>query len=350
MSFSALGANKDRAGQAGAGELLINPWGRSGGLFGLNCANVTGIEAMKSNIAGLTSIERTEVGFAHTRYLAGTGMGVSNLGLGLNLGEVGVLGVNIMNFGYGDIPITTATSPEGGLGTYKPSFLNLSVGLAHKFSESMSAGLSATYVNQSISSIRASAVGFDAGVEYKSGKRDNLHLGITLRNVGTNIRFAGDGFSFNGKTPDLSTELTVQQRTEKFALPSQLSIGAAYDFYLDESKISPDDKDAKPSHRLTPMFSFISNTFSNDWLGLAVEYAFKEKFMARASYRYENGITSTDNATTFFTGLAAGATFQTNIGENESGPALAIDYAYKMTNIANGVHTVGVRLMLAGKK
>lgn len=351
IASSVFAGNKDRVGQAGAGELLINPWGRSGGLFGLNCSNVTGVEAMKCNIGGLANTKRTEIGLAHTRYLAGTGMSISNLAVAHNLGEVGVLGVNIMSFGFGDIPITTTSSPEGGIGTYKPSFLNMSVGLGHTFSKNMNAGLSVTYINQSISNIRASAVGFDAGVQYTNGKRDNLHIGIALRNVGTNLRFTGDGFSFNGKSPDLATEITVAQRSEKFSLPSQLSIGVGYDFYLDEKKAGTDadGKGTQPQHRLTPVFSFISNAFMNDWLGIGAEYAFKEKFMVRASYRYENDITSTDNTTTFYTGLAAGVTFQTKVSDKGNAPGLAIDYGFKMTNISNGVHTVGLRMTLSAK-
>lgn len=351
IATSVFAANKDRAGQAGAGELLLNPWGRSGGLFGLNCANVMGVEAMKCNIGGLANTKRTEIGLAHTRYLAGTGMSISDLAVAHNLGEVGVLGVNIMSFGFGEIPITTTTSPEGGIGTYKPNFLNLSIGLGHTFSKNMNAGLSVTYINQSISNIKASAVGFDAGVQYTNGKRDNLHIGIALRNVGTNLRFTGDGFSFNGKSPDLSTEITVAQRSEKFSLPSQLSIGVGYDFYLDENKAvaEAESKGSQPQHRLTPMFSFISNAFTNDWLGVGAEYAYKEKFMLRASYRYEKDITSKDKTTTFYTGLAAGVTFQTKISEKGSAPGLAIDYGFKMTNISNGVHTLGLRLTLASK-
>ena len=267
VSFQSFAANKDRTGQAGAGELLLNPWGRSSGLFGLNCANVWGVEAMKCNIGGLARVDKTEIAFAHTRYLAGTGMSISDVAIAQNLGEVGVLGVNLMSFGYGEIPITTTTSPEGGIGTYKPNFLNMSVGLGHTFSKNMTAGMNVTYVNQSISNIHASALGFDAGVQYTNGKRDNLHLGITLRNVGTNLRFSGDGFSFNGKSPDLSSEITVQQRSEKFALPSQLCIGVAYDFYLDEHRTEPAEGekkgDSKPKHRLTPVVSFISNAYSN---------------------------------------------------------------------------------------
>ncbi len=38
-----LAGNKDRTGQAGAGELLINPWARSSGWGGVNTANSRGL-------------------------------------------------------------------------------------------------------------------------------------------------------------------------------------------------------------------------------------------------------------------------------------------------------------------
>lgn len=345
ITSTAFAGNRDRSGQAGAGELLLNPWARSSGLFGLNGSYVSGIEAMKCNIAGLANTPKTEVGLAHTRYLAGTGMSISNIGIAQNLGDIGVLGVNIMSFGFGDIPITTETSPEGGIGNYKPSFINFSVGLGHSFSKNMSAGFSATFVNEAISNISASALGFDAGVQYTNGKRNNLHIGVALRNVGTNLRFNGDGFSFNGTSPDFAKQVTVQSRSDKASLPSQLNIAASYDFYLDEKKVEGTEN--KPEHRLSPMFSFISNAFNSDWLGLGFEYAYKEKLMLRAAYRYETAITDKTNNTTLYTGLSAGITLQTKISSGNNAHALAIDYGFKPTRVANGVHVLGLRLNLA---
>lgn len=355
LAMQALAGNKDRTGQGGAGELLLNPWGVSGGLFGLNCASVSGIEAMKSNIAGLANTPRTEIGIAHTRYLAGTGMSINNIGIAQNVGEVGVLGVNIMSFGYGSIPITTESSPEGGIGEYKPQFVNLSVGLGHTFSPQMSAGLNVTYVNEAISNIKASAVGFDAGVQYKNGKKDNFHIGITLRNVGTNMRFQGDGLSFNGTSPDFAKVVTVQSRSDKTSLPSQLAIGTSYDFYLDANSKKDEKKEGsteetKMNHRLTAMFSFISNAFNNDWTGLGLEYAFKEKFMLRAAYRYEKEITNSATSTTFYSGLSAGLSLQTALSKDESAPTICLDYAFKPTRIGGGVHVVGLRMALKSKK
>ncbi len=346
MSATVFAGNKDRTGQAGAGELLLNPWARSGGLFGLNCANVSGLEAMKCNVAGLAKTPKTEIGIAHTRYLSGTGMSISNVGIAQNLGDAGVLGVNIMSFGFGDIPITTENSPEGGIGDYKPNFLNFSVGLGRTFSKNMCAGINVTYINEAISNIKASALGFDAGVQYTNGKRDNLHIGISLRNVGTNLRFSGDGFSFNGTSPDFAKEITTQSRSEKFSLPSQLNIATAYDFYLDEKKTGMGEaaSEEMPKHRLTAMLSFISNAYNSDWLGVGAEYAFKEKFMLRAAYRYESLIGDKEETTTMYSGISAGITFQTKFSSKENAPSVAIDYGYKPTRIASGVHVVGLRL------
>ena len=52
LSTSSFAGNKDRAGQAGASQLLINPWARSSGWAGANSASVTGLEATYTNIAG----------------------------------------------------------------------------------------------------------------------------------------------------------------------------------------------------------------------------------------------------------------------------------------------------------
>ena len=58
--------NEQRAGQAGASELLINPWARSSGWAGANIAGIRGVESMFSNVAGLAFTEKTELIFSST--------------------------------------------------------------------------------------------------------------------------------------------------------------------------------------------------------------------------------------------------------------------------------------------
>ena len=70
VSFSqSFGGNPQRAGQAGASELLINPWARSSGLGGSNIASIRGLEGIYSNVAGLAFTEKTELIFSQTSWL-----------------------------------------------------------------------------------------------------------------------------------------------------------------------------------------------------------------------------------------------------------------------------------------
>ncbi len=348
LSVPAIAGNKDRVGQAGASELLINPWGQSTGLFGMNTSYVRGIEAMKTNIAGLSYVEGTEVGFAHSIYLKGSNVSVSNLAIAQRVGNIGVFGLNVMSMGFGEITVTDYNNPEG-TGTYKPQFLNFQLGFSKAFSNSIRAGIAATFVSEQVSSIRANGACFDAGVQYITGKRDNFHFGVTLRNVGTNMRFSGTGFAFNTEMPQNPTGQNFFAHTpaEKFEMPTYLNFGVSYDFYLDEKRLKSEDD--LPQHRASVMANFTSNSFNNDYFGGGVEYAFRETFMVRGAYRYESGINSAESSTTFYTGVSAGATVQKGIGEN--GPILAIDYSYRPTvRPNNGVHTFSVRLMTRARK
>ncbi len=342
MSFNSFAGNKDRTGQAGAPELLINPWARSTGLFGLNTASVMGVEAMKSNIAGLAQDTTTEIGLSHGIYLSGTSITINDLAVAQNIGNAGVIGVNIMSMGFGDIPATDYYNPEG-YGTYHPQFLNVQVGYAKQFSSHISAGFAATYVSEQISNISALGLAFDGGIQYVTGKRDNFHFGITLRNLGTNMRFTGTGFSINADAPQSTPAfaVTAQYPSDKFEMPTYLNIGASYDLYLDEHHTS--SKDNAPMHRLSIIGDFTSNSFNNDYIGLGAEYCFRNLFMLRAAYRYENGIGNPATSTTMYMGLAAGATIQHRI--SDKGPMLAFDYSYRPTERpANGVHMLSLRL------
>ena len=72
----AQAGNPDRAGSAGASELLINPWARSSGWAGSNMASIRGLEALYLNVAGTAFTTRTEMLFARTDWAKGTDMGI----------------------------------------------------------------------------------------------------------------------------------------------------------------------------------------------------------------------------------------------------------------------------------
>lgn len=346
LSVQVFAGNKDRTGQAGATELLINPWAQSTGLFFQNTATVKGLEAMKTNIGGLAYVDKLEIGIANSQYLAGIGVSVNNLGIAQKLGSVGVIGLNIASMGFGEITVTDFNNPEGNGSKFRPQFFNIQVGFAKEFSNSIHAGIGVTYVTEQIADARASGAAFEAGVQYSAGKRDNFHLGITLRNVGTNMKFSGAGFGISSEAPESEAyQLNRLTPTQPFQMPTYLAIGLAYDIFLDEGRMKEGQQ--KPYHRVTILGNFTSNSFLNDYLGGGLEYSFKEMFMLRGAYRYEKDIFN-ENSSTMYTGLSAGATIQKQF---KNGTKLGIDYSYRPTQRpANGVHVVSLRFSTPSRK
>jgi hypothetical protein len=137
--------NPDRQGEAGAYELLLNPWARSAGLNLMNTAMVTGVEATFHNVAGLSRINNTEFGLTHSIYLQGTGLGINSLALATKMGSSGALGINLTALSFGKIPVTTTGEPEGTGATYSPTFFNLGISYAKTFENKVSVGLTQAY-------------------------------------------------------------------------------------------------------------------------------------------------------------------------------------------------------------
>jgi hypothetical protein len=330
--------NKDRAGQAGATELLINPFARSSGWAGSNTAGIRGLEAMYSNVSGIAFTPHTELMFCHTNWLVGTGIGINSFGFTQKVGATSAIGLGVMSMDFGDIQITTTDLPEGGIGTFHPTYTNIGLSFAKGFSESIYGGVVVKAISESIADVAARGVALDAGIQYVSGKYQQIKFGISLRNVGPRMRFSGDGLSFKGVAPSGVYAMTLEQRSADFDLPTMLNIGTSYDFYFSQ------DSTSRKNHRITVAGTFTSNSFSKDEFKAGVEYAWKSMFMVRGGYTYEKGITKIEDRTTCFTGLSFGATVELPFGKH--GSTFGIDYSYRATDPFQGVHSFGARINL----
>lgn len=332
-SVPAMAGNPDRAGSAGATQLLINPWARSSGWGMANSASLRGVESMFGNVAGLSRVNRTEVLFTNARWLSGSGVNINSIGVGQKLGGSGVLGLTVTSIGFGELEVTTVDIPEGGRGTFRPSMSNIGLAYSKAFSNSIHGGMLVRVVSESISNVRSSGVAFDAGIQYVTGPLDNVHFGISLKNVGPAMAFAGDGLAVQGLLTQSEYQLTLEQRSAQFEIPSFLTIAAAYDWHINDM------------HRLSFAGTFVSNSFTKDQGLLGLEYGFRKMVHLRAGYLYEQGIASDTDRTTVFTGLSAGLSVDFPFG-NDKGSSVAIDYGYRATNPFAGVHCIGLRVTL----
>ena len=337
-----MAGNEDRAGQAGANELLINPWARSGGWGGANAAIVKNVEAMSLNVGGLSFCKGTEVTFAHSQWLKGSGININALGLAQKVGESGALGISLVSLDFGNIERTTEKNPDGGNGNFTPQFFTIGLAYSKEFSNSIHGGITVRAISEAIADVKSQGIALDAGIEYVTGfnkERNNLKFGIALRNVGAPMKFDGEGLSYrndnsnaSGGTVDIN--VLQQQKADRFELPSLVNIGAAYDIKAGED------------HRFTPAITFTSNSFIRDQFALGLEYGFKNLFMIRGGYTFDkkdkNAII--DYQISALLGPSAGISLQLPLGK--SGKYFGIDYSYRATKTFDGTHTFGARFVL----
>jgi len=326
VNASTYAGNPDRQGEAGASELLLNPWAKSAGLHGMTTSSVTGVESMRLNIAGLGRIEGRELNISNTRLFEGSTVKLNALGYAQKMGN-SAFGISLMAVDFGDIPVTTVGQPDGTGATFSPSFINLGVGYSYTYENKISVGFLFRTISESTADVSAFGFALDAGVQYVSGEQDNFKLGISLRNVGSPMKFSGQGLAFKEE----NTELTVEQRAEDFELPSVLNIGISYDYYFAENVM------------LRGVGNFTSNAFSRDQVGAGVELFINDMFILRGGYKKDFG-SSGSSLNNVYTGVSGGASIE--LPFNESGKnKLAIDYAYRATNPFRGTHNFSVRFL-----
>lgn len=340
-SLFSSGGNPERVGQAGASQLLINPYARNAGMVGSNSAKVRGLEAQFLNIAGTAYTRKTEVIFNRSNWLQGTDIFINSFGLTQGVGETGTFGFGVVAINAGKIDITTEEQPQGGLGTYSPTFYNISLSYAKMFSDNIFGGINVKLISEQIPNASARGIAIDAGIQYHTGKYDQIHFGISLRNWGPKMSYVGDGLSRQAAVTSVSNsyQLTVNNRSGSFELPALVNIGGAYDFYL-----TKDSTGLSKKHRLSLNGTFTSNSFTYDNGLFGIEYAWKEMLMFRGGLYTEKGIFGSDTRRTAFTGPAAGITFEVPYNEKKS--TIGIDYSYRFTNPFGGTHTFGLRLNL----
>ena len=328
--------NPDRQGEAGAAQLLMNPWAPSAGLHSLNTANVFGAEAMRINPAGLARRPGTSIMAGYANYLSGTDISQQAVAVSSRGKGGSAIGLSIHSLDFGDVPVTTTLQPDGTGADLQLNFLNIGLTYAYIFDEAVSVGVTLRGVTEGTSDVSAFGFAIDAGVQYVTGENDEFKFGLSLRNIGSRMAYGGQGLATTAENPDPRTDynLTLNQRAQGFEMPSMLNIGISYDFLADMDE-----------HRVTGIANFTANSFSRDQLGAAVEYAFKEQFIGRLGYRTDME-TSALTEVPLYDGLSAGASVRVPLKKGDKTRFFSVDYAWRNTRVFNGTHNFGISVNL----
>lgn len=349
--------NNDRAGQAAAAHLLINPWAATNGWGGAGISFTKGVQSTYTNVAGMAFVKKTEIGYSNTLYNMGSETMINALGLAQGLGKdgsKGILGLSAMIMSLGNIPRSTVDYPEG-VGTFPATVTNIGVSYALSFSDFIHSGISFKLINETTSNATATGFAIDAGVQYVTGRNDQFRLGVVLKNVGMPMRYSGDGLSLRSYLNRNSFPSTVLVPSESSEMPALLGLGISYDFLFGSKKGTGnkdiDREDAK--NRISLAGSYIANAYSRDQFVLGLEYSLLEIFQVRCGYTVENFRLEEDtkklviNTNSNLAGPSAGMSVLIPLSKNtESESRLALDYSYRFTKSWGGCHAIGVRIIL----
>ncbi|SVA84502.1 uncharacterized protein METZ01_LOCUS137356, partial [marine metagenome] len=228
VSMLLAGTGKS-VGTAGAMELQIPTGAKGVALNGSNCANVSGVDAIYYNPAGISNLgSSVETQFSNYNYIAD--IGLSYGALASNIGN-GTIGISIKSLDFGDIPVTTANDPTGISGKiFSPQYLTLTAGYSKPFTDRIRFGASLKLINETIMQTNANGIAVDMGVQYSHTSLP-LNLGIVLRNLGPKMQFSGSNLEQSHQPEDSESGALDENLSiiaQSFDLPAALDIAITY--------------------------------------------------------------------------------------------------------------------------
>ncbi|MCL4511941.1 MAG: PorV/PorQ family protein [Bacteroidetes bacterium] len=334
FSSTSKAGNPSRTGTGAALELLIPVGARGQALGGAFVSGISGVDAIYWNPAGLAlASNNVEAMFSHMNYIAD--IGVNYFALGAKLGDVGSLALSLKSINFGSITQTTNEFPDGGIGTYSPSYVTAAVTYSKGLTDRILAGITVKYVSEQIMRENASGVAFDAGIQYRA-EGTGLKIGIVVRNIGTNMQFAGDDLSHVTPVPGSNSSapsVPLYIQAASFEMPSTVDLGLSYDLRLNDE------------NTFTITGTFRNNNFGSDNYLAGAEYNFNNMLYLRGGWVFSNnasgsGLVSQTEDNIFGPTLGAGIKY--NLG----GTTLSVDYAYRTTKFFAGNNTISVQVGL----
>ncbi len=297
-----------RKGTTGAEQLLI-PVGAQGiATGGTMLATLTGLESVYYNPAGLARQEGGEAMFSYMSYLAD--IDVSYFAASTNLGEFGSLALSFKTFDFGDIPVTTVEFPDGTGETYSPTFMTIGLTYSKVLTDRISVGTNFKLITEEIINTSASGFAIDVGVQYRFS--DALHLGASVKNIGTNMVYSGQDLQEITNIPgtNIGTQPGVYEVVaQDFQIPSYFELSLAYKHNFNEQ------------NNVILASTFTNNNSFEDNLNFGLEYGFMNTFFLRGGY---NMLLENNDQSIY--GFSFGAGVNYDFGA-ELG--IKVDYAYR---------------------
>jgi hypothetical protein len=280
----------------------------------------TDATAMYWNPAGIADARSNQAIFSQTNWLLD--IKLNYIGLVLNLGSVGNLGINMTALSMSDMEVTTANNPEGTGDTFAAGMYAFGVTYARHLTQNFIIGANLKYVREDISNSSAQGLALDIGTMFMTPFY-GVRFSSSITNFGTKMQMAGDDLIIqhdpNPNSFGDNANLNAYYATDSYDMPLRLQIGLAKDFNFSGQRLTLAVDAAHPN----------DNT---EYVNLGGELAlFDEMIFIRGGFK-----------TLFMRdreeGLTLGAGYRTpKVGDFD----LSIDYAFQNMEHLGDIHTFG---------
>lgn len=322
-------AQNPRVGTTSGVELVIPVGAREIALGGSTIASAVGVEALYWNPSGIAALSTsTEAMFSSMTYIAD--INISYAAIVGRAGDLGVFGLSVKSFDFGDIPLTTVDDPDAINGkNYSPSFITIGLSYGRQLLDNIAVGGTIKVLSEKLPGASASTYAFDFGLRYERLLAvDGLGMGVTIKNIGPQMKYEGPGFLIQSQAIDANrAPQKYLVPTASSELPAQYEIGLTYARKFSES-----------------LRASVNGTFSNDGL-------YYDEYRTGAELLYTMGTLKVAGRVGFVSvpgdeNYLYGSTFGAGVSYDLGNTLLTVDYAYRSVEFfdANQVFTLKIGL------
>lgn len=263
-----------KAGTTMGQFLLIEPSARVSAMGNAGVALSDGIQAIYFNPAAAARVESRALQFTHTPWLADITHDYAALLVPVK--GVGSFFATLTSLGSGEIDVRTVEAPLGTGERYTVSNLAIGVGYARWITPRFSAGLQATYIEETIWHTSVRTVTFNVGTVYRLTE-SGLQFGSSLSHLGTHARFKGRDLRVQfDDEPDRfgdNSALPAEQFTEEFPVPILLRIGLSHPWQFGEES------------RLLAVLDAVHPRDNSESLAAGAEWLWRNTLALRGGYQ-----------------------------------------------------------------
>ena len=323
LSSVVMAGGVTKTGTTASKFLSMGIGARAIGMGGAYVSVGTDASAMYWNPAGIAEAASNQAIFSQTNWILD--IKLNYIGLVLNLGPAGNLGINMTALSMGDMEVTTANNPDGTGDTFAAGMYAFGLTFARHLTQNFIIGANLKYVREDISNSSAQGLALDIGTMFTTPFY-GVRFSSSISNFGTKMQMAGDDLIIqhdpNPNSFGDNANLNAYYSTDSYDMPLRLQIGLAKDFNFS-------------GQRLTLAIDAAHPNDNTEYINLGAELAlFDEMVFIRGGFK---SLFMQDREE----GLTLGAGYRTpKIGSFN----LDIDYAFQNMKHLGDVHTFGLIL------